>query len=316
MSLDHQLIETIKANFARKSSAQLQDIVQSNNPERWSPEAVAAAGEILQDRSAGRALEPHHPEEDLRAPPRAADPTTIAFGVMFAMVGGLAGSIMIRPVLKAIQEGGLGPDLPVPFGPNMAWLALETTDTKAVAGALGLQEVRTAAWAEGIDAAQRGSLFITPPLADWTLATSKALIARERVDAAVKPLLLGLSRQFSDAQYFCTHREGELHVWARARQGQLVRGYGWLGEKRVTLWDEGKQTKEERDLGFEFLNPDSICVTPGTGSKAQQVPDEACVMQLASLWSIDPSSLDEYFKEPAMGLVGNVGREVRRDAVQ
>jgi len=29
-------------------------------------------------------------------------------------------------------------------------------------------------------------------------------------------------------------------------------------------------------------------------------------MQLASFWSIDPTTLDEQFKEPEMGLLGNV----------
>jgi hypothetical protein len=28
-------------------------------------------------------------------------------------------------------------------------------------------------------------------------------------------------------------------------------------------------------------------------------------MQLASLWSIDPMSLDEHFKEPVLGLLGS-----------
>jgi hypothetical protein len=58
MSHNRDLVDTIKQNFARKSSAQLQEIVQSNNPERWSPEAVAAAGEVLQDRIIGIAQEP------------------------------------------------------------------------------------------------------------------------------------------------------------------------------------------------------------------------------------------------------------------
>jgi hypothetical protein len=207
------------------------------------------------------------------------------------------------------------PDLPVPFGSKLAWLALETTDTQAVAAVLGLREARPATWAVGIDAAHHASFFITPPLADWTLVASTALITRDRVDASVKQLLVGLSRQFGDAQYFCTNREVELHVWARARQGQFVRGYAWLGEKRLALWDEGRQTKEERDLGFQFLNPESISASPGPGRQAQQVPDEACVMQLASLWSIDPTTLDEYFKEPATGLLGNVASGDSRDAL-
>src|SRR5437879_11016934 len=120
----------------------------------------------------------------------------------------------------------------------MAWLALDTTDSEAVATALGLRDARAATGAEGIGAAYQSSVFVTPPVADWTLAAGTALFPPDRAEAFVKPLMERLSRQFGDAQYFCTHREVELHVWARARQGRLVRGYGWLGERGLTLWDE------------------------------------------------------------------------------
>lgn len=33
-------------------------------------------------------------------------------------------------------------------------------------------------------------------------------------------------------------------------------------------------------------------------------PNESAVMQLASLWSIDPTILDEQFKEPLTGILG------------
>jgi hypothetical protein len=87
----------------------------------------------------------------------------------------------------------------------------------------------------------------------------------------------------------------------RARRGQLLRGYGWLGQKGVTFWDEGKATTEERDLGFGFP---SAAVEQAQDARAT-LPDEASLMQLAALWSIDPTSLDEHFKEPLLGLLGN-----------
>jgi hypothetical protein len=202
-------------------------------------------------------------------------------------------------------EGASDPDLPVPFGPKMAWLALDTTDTEAVATALGLRGARTATWAEGIEAAYQSSVFVTPPLADWTLAVGTALFPPDRAEAFVKALLVRLSRLFGDAQYFCTDRDIELHLWARARQGRLVRGYGWLGEKGLTIWDEGVQTKEERDLGFRFFDGRSPAEEQAQ-HKNVTLPDEGGVMQLASLWSIDPTTLNEQFKEPLMGLLGNV----------
>jgi len=292
MSQDRQLFDAIKRHFARKSSAQLQEIVQGTNPERWSPEAIAAADEILQDRRAGRAEEPQLAEEE-QPPLSPPFPYGLGFLVGFIPIFALNG-------FRFGSEFGAGarenPDLPVPFGPKAAWLALDTTDTEAVAAALGLREVRASSWAEGIEAAYQASVFVTPPLADWTLAVSTALFPPDRVEVFVKPLLERLSRQFGEAQYFCTHRAVELHLWARARQGRLVRAFGWLGEKGLTLWHEGPPTRAERDLGFGFLDGQ-----PATGTPA---PDETGVMQIAALWSVDPTTLDEHFKEPQPGLLG------------
>jgi hypothetical protein len=212
MSHDRHLVDTIKARFARKSSAQLQEIVESSNPERWSPEAVAAAGEVLQDRLAGRAQEPLVAEEEPPPPPFHYEAEDIALGALGALLTGY----LIVPYFRVVDAAD-APDLPVPFGPKTAWLALSTTDTEAVAAALDLREARATTWAEGIAAAYQSSVFVTPPLADWTLAVGTVLFPPDRADAFVRPLLERLSRQFGDVQYFCTHRDVGLHVWARAR---------------------------------------------------------------------------------------------------
>jgi hypothetical protein len=84
-----------------------------------------------------------------------------------------------------------------------------------------------------------------------------------------------------------------------------VRGYGWLGQKGLTLWDEGGQTTEERDLGFRPSDrrlPDTEQVQDANVT----LPDEHSVMQLACLWSIDPTTLDEQYQEPVKGLLGSV----------
>lgn len=302
MGLERDLIDTIKMHFARKSSAQLQEIVQADNQERWSLEAQAAANEVLQDRRIGRAQEPQVAEEERQPLPSPSIPYSLGFLVGFLPIFALNG---LRFGSEFTQEGD-NPDVPVPFGPKMAWLALETTDTEAVAAALDVRETRTATWAEGIEAACQTSVFVTPPLGDWTLAVSTILFPPERPATFVKPLLEQLSRPFGDAQYFCTHRDVELHVWARARKGRLIRGYGWLGEKRLILWDEGTPTKEEYFLGLRFLDGHSAVVEPAQTRDAP-LPNEAGVMQLASFWSFDPTTLDSSFKEPVMGLVGQVG---------
>jgi hypothetical protein len=306
MTQDRQLIDTIKINFARKSSAQLQDIQRSNDPARWSLEAMTAAKEVLEDRLAGRAQEPQAPEEE-PPPPDPNDFGVLALGVL---VGALTGNFIIPPS-RAHQPRRVDPDSPAPFGPRMAWLALDTTDTQEVVAALGLHDARTTTWQEGLTRAHETAVFVTPPLGDWTLAVGAVLFPSDRVDTFVKPLLERLSRQFGDAQYFCTHQDIELHVWARARKGQLVRGCGWLGEKAVTLWNEGGQTREERALEFPVFEERSS-ESEQAQVKQGSPPDEEGVMQLASLWSIDPTTLDEHLKEPGQGVLGSAPWRQRR----
>jgi hypothetical protein len=302
-SHDRHLVDTIKMNFAAKSSAQLQEILQSDDQERWSKEAVAAAREVFNDRLAGRAKEPLVPEEERPPPPVPPDASSLGF-LALGLLGGLSGHLHVH-VHRVDYTGGANLDLPVPFGPKMAWLALETTDTEAVATALPLAETRPATWAEGIEAAYRSSVYVTPPLADWTMAAGMSLFPPDRAETFVKPLLERLSQQFGEVQYFCTHRDVGLSVWARAQNGRLIRGYGWLGKNCLTLWDEGKPTQEEQELGFRFSHD------PSSTSELAQEKNLTCasergVMQLAYLWSIDPTTLDEQFMEPVKGLLGKM----------
>src|ERR1700675_1154027 len=127
MTQDRDLIATINSHFARKSSAQLQEIVQAKNHDRWSPEALVAAGEVLQDRLAGRAQEPRGAEGEppLGSAPDSYAPYTLAFWAQYAL-GFLSGGWPVEAVFfhRFENTDGSDPDLPVPFGPKMAWLAL------------------------------------------------------------------------------------------------------------------------------------------------------------------------------------------------
>src|SRR5262245_59958376 len=128
MSRDRHLIDTIKTHFARKSSAQLQEIVQSSNQSRWSLEAMAAAEEILQDRSAGRVQEPEESDGDLSPPSSTPDAFSLAF-LRLSLFGPLLISYFVNDLYRVAKARARDRDLPVPFGPQMAWLALDTTDT-------------------------------------------------------------------------------------------------------------------------------------------------------------------------------------------
>jgi hypothetical protein len=269
-------------------------------------------------------------------PPPHTDPSSLE--ALFARIALRAAASFLHikhlvriPPTSVREVDPVASDLPVPFGSRIAWLAVDTTETEAVATALGLRGVREATWAEGIEAAHCSAVFVTPPVADWTLAVGTALFPPDKAEAFIKPLLERLSRQFDDVQYFGTHRDVELHLWARARKGKLVRGYGWLGQKALTLWNEGAPTPDERDLGFRFhdrpaaATEQAFCTketrhldlrSPDAPSpEAEQAygldlprPNESCVLRLACLWSIDPTTLSEEFKEPVLGLLGSLAR--------
>lgn len=283
MSYERQLIDIIKSHFARKSSEQLQEIAGAADHERWSAQAVTAAIEVLHERLSGGPQGPAVGAEDA-PPPLHYEPGDIALGVL----SGLFAGVLFVPFYRRVEH----PDLPIPFGPRMAWLAVETTDTRAVVAALKLRATREATWEEGLAGAHRDAVFVTPPLADWTLAVGAPLFPLDLAVAEIQPLLERLSQEFGQAQYFCTYQDIGLHVWAQARRGRLVRGYGWLGEFQRALWDDGPRTKEEHDLGL-----------PSTDG-----PDENGVMQLACLWSLDPSGLDEQFLEPESGILGTLAK--------
>ncbi|CAN5218093.1 hypothetical protein BH10PLA2_BH10PLA2_20380 [soil metagenome] len=58
MVIDSAIVRTIKANFAETPSAELVHMLQVRDMSKWSEEAMAAAQEVLDDRTQGRAFEP------------------------------------------------------------------------------------------------------------------------------------------------------------------------------------------------------------------------------------------------------------------
>src|SRR5205807_940164 len=84
-SMSYDRPDTIKEHLSRKSTAHLQEIVRTKDLQRWSPEAIAAADAVLQDRQAGRAQEPLVPEEDPPLPPSSSDSSGLAVAGLAAL---------------------------------------------------------------------------------------------------------------------------------------------------------------------------------------------------------------------------------------
>ncbi len=191
------------------------------------------------------------------------------------------------------------------FGYKCAWIAVRTDSPLTVATALGLRNLRPSSWEEGIAAAYRYEpkvilsrhAFLTPPIDGWTLCVSTAFFKLEREQQLV-PFLCNLSRQLQTVvQCFQTHRVVEAHTWGWAESGNLMRLYGYLGERGETLFDIGGQTDAEASLGFRFFDERSPEASdPKVDYWAREdltFPNEDHVMQLAGKWSIDPTTLEE-----------------------
>ena len=191
----------------------------------------------------------------------------------------------------------------VGFGPKQAWLAVREGSAEPVAEALGLRDLGPVPWRSGVDLAYLTDdrLVLTPRLpgaggAEWLLVAGRWLLlqADRPVDVGELSVTLG-----TEVQFFATYRVGELHRWARARDGRLVRSFGFRGEDgEVTDW-QGEPDAAEAAMGLPAEAPGGpdgaggIAGGAGAGSGWTEIlVSEHDVMRLAGAWSVDPTSLE------------------------
>jgi hypothetical protein len=102
------------------------------------------------------------------------------------------------------------------------------------------------------------------------------------------PALRFLGKRLGRVQLFATYRVPEYHLWAQASSGRLLRGYCYIGEIGETVWDEGRPTAAEQEVGP--FGEDTW-------------PDEQAVMEVAGRWSVNPCELDQQPSEPSLGVL-------------
>jgi hypothetical protein len=165
-------------------------------------------------------------------------------------------------------------DTMLPFGSKQAWLAVRAGD---VLGALGLRDLGTVKWRDGLDLAYLTDdrVAVTPPLNGWTLAVGRHLLINP-------PDVPGLSAALkTEVQFFSTHRVTESHKWMRAVDGLLIRSFGYVGQTgQVTSWF-GEPSPDENLP--ETMDPADEDTTVLVG--------EQDVLRVAGAWSIDPTTL-------------------------
>jgi hypothetical protein len=204
----------------------------------------------------------------------------------------------------------LVPDRPHAFGYKMAWLAVRSSDTAAVAEELGLGQMQAANWESGLgtiydDRLGTYHVFVSPPVEGWTFVAGLSLPAAmgARFVDKLSPLLVKLGQRFGEVNYHFSYPAIDAFAWARVRDGTLVRAFGITDEGVV--WQEGKVTREEHSLGLKKFELRGVKHRRGdAGGEILLYPTEAHVLALAGAWGIDPTTLDARSVSPALGIIG------------
>ena len=145
-----------------------------------------------------------------------------------------------------------------------------------------------------------------------------------------------LMKRFDDVQLLGSHRVVEFVAWARAVNGKPIRIFAWCGSDGEVLANFGEQTPEEVKLGFlnlSGLSPsdarDKIFATAEVQHAATDelvasglpprealarvrqkdrsaFPGEEDVTDLAALWSIDTSRLEDQDHPVGLGLAARL----------
>ena len=203
------------------------------------------------------------------------------------------------------------PDTPTPFGYKTTWWVIKSEDSEDVADSIALVDRLPCNWESGIANAYANGIFVSPPVDGWVFVAGR-ILAPDGNDPSSECLaaLLQLSNRYGDVQVFSTHRVVGYNVWARAKSGQLVPGFGYLGETGETLWNEGDDTTEI-DMGWSFFDSETIDAEqfdPESDDYDEfDSPTEDRVMEMASEWSISPTSLDS-IKSLGVGWIGHSSR--------
>lgn len=185
-----------------------------------------------------------------------------------------------------------------PFGWRTSWVAVKGGVARELAREFELVNISECGWNHGVREASGKGVFVTPPVSGWTL-----IVGRILPDAASETSLssvVRLSERYGSAQYFGNHRIPDYYAWAKAEKGRLVRAYAYLGERDSVLWDRGKITDEEMELGL--IN---VCAANESGCHhAGRSLQEYDVFAIAKKWSINPTEIEDYDVSEAFGTLG------------
>lgn len=187
------------------------------------------------------------------------------------------------------------PDKPVPFGYKNSWLCVKADSSEEVIEKVGLKNPRVSNWNDGVYGKHNG-VFVSPVLDGFVL-----VVRWEGDILDTNPAQLDeLAKQFTELQFFSTHRVSDYHVWVKYVGGEMIRGYGYCGGNGEVFLNNGEITPEEEELGLDNLIPDS-----DADWDSYEFPDEENVLEVAAEWGIDTLFHKKTYPE-STGFICNV----------
>jgi len=179
---------------------------------------------------------------------------------------------------------------------------MRADDPEQVARALQLRTVLPANWSAGLAQVASEGVFVTPPIDGWIFAVGRDLAVITQDPAEMESLITGLSQDYGEVMWFSTDEQRDVHGWAMAQRGALVRGYAYIEEYGHTLW-HGDVTEAEAALGCFRDDP-----RDHSDDEIKWWPDRRTVLAVAAAWSMDPCTIGGSHARDRAASVGLVGR--------
>lgn len=170
------------------------------------------------------------------------------------------------------------------------WIAIRSSNTNHLRNLFGLNSLPPIPWSEALNRSHERTLFVSPPVQGWTLVIGGSLPdPADDVDSCFR-LLVSLSQEIGEVQFFAADRVLNHHSWARLREGRVLRAYAWSG---VTEWNQGSPTADERLLGMQFRGYGEESLPTDYGEVSPEQINTERILLLARRWSLDPMIASE-----------------------
>lgn len=203
---------------------------------------------------------------------------------------------------KKLFSKKIVPDKPLGFGYKNKWMAIKSNSKEKVADFFKFKNIQECNWANGVKFGYDG-IFITPEINGWILILGIDVFDLETSNT--KELLKKVSTEFGECQLFLTHRIVEYHFWGLARNGKIERLYSYLGDSESNLIIEGIPTEIKKK--YNFVNTFLEEAKNDTYWERDDIdfPNENIVMEIAEVWSINPTKIADYQDIEGIGLISN-----------